>query len=102
MFSTDVTQAYLQSAEALQSKIFLTPCKAFQLESDKILKFLNPVYALSESGDYWGRAFSKHLLKDTGMQSCVYDPELFYKHLLQDLIEICDTYVDDTLHVSTK
>lgn len=36
------------------------------------------------------------------MKSCVDNPALFYEKLGQEMIVMCATYVDDTLHVGTK
>ena len=60
LFSTDVTQAYLQSAEALQRDIFIKPPKEFELKPNELIKLLKPLYGLTESGDYWGRTFRNH------------------------------------------
>lgn len=90
-------QAYLQSAENLERDIFVKPCREFHLDADTLLKLLNPMYGLSESGDYWGGTFRKHLLNNIGMESCVSEPALLFKHLGQELSGMCGTYVDDTL-----
>lgn len=67
LFSTDVTQAYIQSAEKLRRDIFINPPKEFNLKPDELLQLLNPLYVLPESGDYWGRTFRGHQENDLGM-----------------------------------
>ena len=52
LFSTDVTQAYLQSADKLMRYVYLKPSKEFELPPDKMLKLLEPLYGLADSGDY--------------------------------------------------
>lgn len=52
IFSTDVTQASLQSKKNFQREIYVKPCRKFGLNDDKFLKLLNPLYGLSGSGDY--------------------------------------------------
>ena len=52
MFSTDVTQAYLQSAEKLMRDVYVKPSKEFELQPDQVLKLFKPPYGLAEIGDY--------------------------------------------------
>ena len=101
LFSSDVTQAYLQSIEKLQRDIYIKPPKEFMLDPDQLLLLLKPLYGLAESGDYWGRTFRFHLLKELNMKSCISDAALFYKKLGTELMGLCSTYVDDTLHAGT-
>jgi len=42
LFSTDVTQAYLQSAENLKRDIFIDPPEEFNLKPDELIKLLKP------------------------------------------------------------
>lgn len=62
VFSTNVSQEYLQSEKALNRDIFANLCEEFKLERDKIITLLKPLYSISKSGDYWGRTFQKRLL----------------------------------------
>ena len=73
IFSTHVTQAYLQSAESLRRDIFIDPPKEFELCSDELIKLLNPLYGLYESGDYWGRTYRSPLEEDLDMKACIFD-----------------------------
>lgn len=41
-------------------------------------------------------------MKDIGMESYLYDIALCYNQFDKELIGVCGTYVDDTLHVGTK
>jgi Reverse transcriptase (RNA-dependent DNA polymerase) len=52
IFSTDVTQAYLQSAEPLMRDVYIKPSAEFELNANQVLKFLRPLYGLADSGDY--------------------------------------------------
>eukprot|EP00171_Calliarthron_tuberculosum_P009450 IDg9450t1 len=58
LFSTDVTQAYLQSAENLMGDVFIKAPKEFELQGDQILKLMKPLYRLPDSGDYWGKTMT--------------------------------------------
>lgn len=102
LFSSDITQAYLQNSEKLMRDVYLNPPKKLNLDPGQLLKLLKPLYALSESGDYWGRTLRKHLESDIGMRSCLSDAALFFKSFGNKLAGICSTYVDDTLHAGNE
>ena len=102
LFSTDVTQAYLQNADQLVRDVYLKPSKEFELALDKILKLLKPLYGLADSGEYWGKTLSEHLLKDIGMKSTLRDEAVFYKMMKNSLAGLCATYVDDILQAGNE
>lgn len=102
LFSTDVTQAYLQSADELMRDVYVKPTKEFELGEDQILKLMKPLYGLADSGDYWGKTFSSHLRDELGMQLTTGDGALFFKHLDKKLQGVCATFVDDTLQAGNK
>jgi Reverse transcriptase (RNA-dependent DNA polymerase) len=92
LFSTDVTQAYLQSAEKLLRDVYIKPMREFSMGPGQLLKLLWPLYGLADSGDYWGRTLSNHLRKDLGMESTTGDPALFFKNIHSRKVErtLCD------------
>lgn len=51
-FSTDVTQAYLQSNDKLQRDVYVRAPSELVLQSEKFLKLLKPLYGPSKSDDY--------------------------------------------------
>lgn len=68
IFSTDVTQAYLQSATGVMHDIYIKPGKDFELAPNQLLKLLEPLYGLSDSRDYWGATFTTNLKR--GVRDC--------------------------------
>ena len=52
IYSTDVTQAYIQSKDTLDRHVYLIPPEELQIDKRQILKLLRPLYQLAESGDY--------------------------------------------------
>ena len=97
IFSTDVTQAYLQSAESLMRDLYVKPNGEFELGHNQLLKLLKPLYGLADGGDYWGKTFAQHLLDDLGMVPTTLDPALYSMKIQDALMGLCATYVDDTL-----
>jgi len=85
LFSSDVIQAYPQSAELLDRKIYVKPTAEFELAPDQLLQLLKPLYGLSESGDYWGRTFRFHLEQELGMQATTGDAALFFRKIGEKL-----------------
>ena len=98
LYSTDVTQAYLQSTESLMRDVYSQPSKEFHLGPKQMLKLLRPLYGLADSGDYWGRTLRYHLESTIRMQSTTTDGALFFQLLGNKLSGLCATYVDDCLH----
>lgn len=97
IWSQDVSQAFLQSAEKLSRDIYIKPSKEFRLDQDALLKLLKPLYGLCDSGDYWYSTFSSHLRNDLGMTPTISDAALFFKCIDAQLRGIIGTYVDDTI-----
>ena len=101
LFSTDVTQAYLQSSEELSRDVYVKPSPEFNLDSNQLLKLVKPLYGLADSGDYWGRTLMNHLEKELGMKSSVTDSAFLFKRIKEKLAGPCATYVDDCLQAGT-
>lgn len=98
IFSSDVSQAYLQSDEPLDRDFYIRPTPDFNLPPNKLLKLVKPLYGIAEGGDYWGRTFRKHLIRDIEMVPTTCDEALFYKRNGDILIGTCATFVDDSIH----
>lgn len=69
------------------------------LKLDKVLKLLNHLYSLAESGNYWGRMFRHHLKSKLQMKTLVSNPSFRFMKHENILTGLCATHVDDTLHI---
>jgi hypothetical protein len=78
IISSDVTQAYLQSASGLKRKVFVKP-NCIDLKPDELLQIMKPLYGLAESGDYCAQTFIRHHLTDLPMTKATGDFHLFCK-----------------------
>ena len=101
IWSTDITQAYVQSATELMRDIYIRPTKEFELGPDQLLKLLRPLYGLTDSGDYWNYTFQDHMVRDLQMEHAVSDLSLFTKHVKGRLKGLAGTYVDDSILAGT-
>jgi Reverse transcriptase (RNA-dependent DNA polymerase) len=102
IFLTGVTQAYLQNAEPLMRDVNVKPSAEFELNADKVLKLLRPLYGIAYLGDYLGSTLSNHLKEELGMKQTVGDPSMFFKMLDSKLKGMCAAYVDYALHAGNK
>lgn len=74
VWSQDVTQAYLQSADKVMRDVYLKPSKEFKLDKNRLLKLLKPLYGLSDdAGDYWDATIMRHLKEDLNMSQSALD-----------------------------
>ena len=68
VWTADVRQAYLQSAEPLMREIFIKdPVPKFELDGPQCLQLLRPLYGLCESGDLWHTTLDAHHRNELGM-----------------------------------
>lgn len=102
LFSTDVTQAFLQSADELMCDVYIQPSKEFELNENQVLKLLKPLYGLADAGDYWGKTMSSHLRNDLEMETTTSDAAFFFKRAGEKLQGMCATFVDDSLHAGDE
>lgn len=102
IWSHDVSQAYLQSADELMRDVYIKPSQEFELGPYHLLKLLKPLYGLSDSGDYWHVTFAKHIQQDLGMVKMIGDMSAFYKHIRGRLAGLAGTYVDDCIMTGSE
>lgn len=66
VYTIDVTQAYLQSAEDLQRKLHIRQ-ETIDLHAYELLQPIKLICGLTGSGDYWNETISDHQEKDLDM-----------------------------------
>jgi Reverse transcriptase (RNA-dependent DNA polymerase) len=94
LWSSDVNQAYLQSASRLQREIFTRPDE-LNLGPNELLQLVLPLYGLTEGGDYWGETLADHHSNDLGMRKTKGEFSMFFKHVASRLVGLSSSYVDD-------
>lgn len=100
LWSSDVNQAYLQSAEQLKRDIFIRPDE-LMLAPDELLQLILPLYGITESGDYWGETLTDHHINDLKMTQTKQDFSLFFKYAASKLIGLSGAFVDDLVRAGT-
>lgn len=101
IWSQDVSQAYIQSAQKLLRDIYIKPAKEFHLSKDTLLKLLKPLYGLCDSGDYWYSTITNFITDDMHMQPKLSDAALFFKLTNGSISGLLGTYVDDAISTGT-
>lgn len=79
LWGHDITQAYLQSARKLMRDVYLKPSMELELSSEQLLKLLEPLYGLADSGDYWNETMAQHLENDWDMKRTAGDVSPFLR-----------------------
>lgn len=94
-------QVFLQSAAALQRRIFVKP-KELELGYSMCLELVLPLYSLCERGNYWSETLTSHILKETMLEQTPGDLSLIYRRPGKDVTAVSGNYVDDLLHAAPK
>ena len=103
VWTSDIKQAYLQSAEELSREIFIeNPVAEFELKPDECLQLIKPLYGLCESGDLWHQTMDKHHREDLGMKPLRSDPALYVLVDNHRLKGLAGGYVDDLLRAGDR
>ena len=103
MWTSDVRQAYLQSAEPMARDIFIrSPVQEFESNPSQCLKLLKLLYGLCESGDLWHETLAKHQHEELGRKPLRSDPAQYT--LIEDglLKGLSRGYVDDLIRAGDK
>ena len=102
IWSADVRQTYLQSAEPLSRELFITkPVPEFEVQPGQCLKLLKHLYGLCDSRDLWHKSLDEHHRHDLGMTPFRSDPAL-YKIMSNGLLMgLSDGCVDDLLRTGS-
>lgn len=103
IWTSDVRQAYLQSAQPLTRDIFIDkPVPEFELQPSQCLQLLKPLYGLCESGDHWHETLDKHHREELRMTPFKCDPALYYKMMNNVLCGLSGGYVDDLIRTGNQ
>ena len=99
VWTSDVQQAYLQSAVEMQRDIFTKP-DCLELGPNEFLRLMLPLYGIAESGDYWGSTLTAHCLREAKFKQSPADLSLFYRRLGTELTALSGNYIDDLLQAA--
>ena len=97
VWTEDISQAYLQSASELLREVYLRPNRRLKIPAGYLLKLLQLLYGLADSGDYWHATFAKHLKDKLKMKPVANDMSLFFRRARAKISGVLASYVDDTL-----
>lgn len=103
IWTSDVRQAYLQSAEPLSRNVFTSkPVSEFDLKPSECLQLLKPLYGFCESGDLWHQKVDLQHKTDLGMTLVLSDSAL--NTLMKDELMkgLSGGHVDDLLRACDK
>ena len=79
IWSTDVNDAYLQSASQLLRDFYLKPGKEFELPGNQLLHLLRPLYGLADSSDCRNETFTHNIKNEQEMQQIPQCTSFFIK-----------------------
>jgi Reverse transcriptase (RNA-dependent DNA polymerase) len=99
--SADVGTAFLNAKTS--EKVYAIAGKEFGEDEGKTVIIVRALYRLKSSGAAWRSHFANSL-RDFGFQSCLADPDVWYKPATKsdgtEYYEYVLVYVDDLLHIS--
>lgn len=102
IFSTHVTEAYLQSNDDLVRDVYIKPAAELGISSVKMLKLLKPLYDLADSEYYCGKTLKNHLQENLNTVPSKGDEAFYFKSENSLLDGISAVYFDDILQASTN
>ena len=103
IWTSDVRQAYLQSAGPLARDIFIRkPVQEFELDPSQCFNLLKTLYGLGESGDLWHQTLANHHREELGMKPLRSGPALYTFTENGLLKRLSGGYVDDIIRAGDK
>lgn len=99
IWSHDVSQVYLQSFERMLREVYFKPLPDLNIPEGKLIPFLNALYGLPDSADYWNGRMAHHQYVYLGINFTCTNQNLYFKNSKEGiLIVISGILVDDSLH----
>lgn len=81
LFSHDITQEYLQSDNPLPRTVCIRTPPYMVLYEDMVLRVVNPLYGIPESGLHWYLTYTEHHTERQGMKRTTSDPCIMYNRI---------------------
>lgn len=97
-----MTLACFQSTRKILRNVYIRNMLAFQLNENKLLQFLCPLYGLYYSGDYWHAHLLRYLKNGLNMQIMACYLSLVFHQNQSTLQGMIATHVDDTLSAGSR
>jgi hypothetical protein len=102
VWTVDISQAYLQSANDIDRDIFVdNPAPEFALSPDQCLQLIRPLYGLGDANEMWYLTLHTHHTDELGMKALRSDPALYSRFIEGILQGMSGTYVDDLCRAGT-
>lgn len=76
----DITQKYIQSIAFLARGVDIHPPSKTSVETGHVLKVVEPLYRIPESGLYWNLTYTTHQIEKIDMIRSRADPNLLCEH----------------------
>lgn len=102
LWSTNVSQTYMQSGMELLREVYIRPMSELDLPPGTVLLLLRPLYGLPDAGDYCHATFERHMQRYLSMKQKFGDLALLFKHVNGQLMGLTSKYVDDSLLAGTS
>ncbi len=102
IFLRDITQAYVQSATALNKEFFIQPPLKLGLPNTTVLKVIKPLYGVLEAGAHWYKTYHTHHIQNLTMLESLYNSCLLWVSSPSMGFVVVGLQTNDTLILADK
>lgn len=102
LFLRDITQAYVQSATALNREFFVRPPIELGLPNTIVLKVIKPLYGVPEAGAHWYKTYHAHHIQNLTILESTYDSCLLWVSSPNMGFGVVGLQTNDTLILADK